>query len=71
MAISHVLVAKSILGTPAVWRQHILAAHPTDKRNTRASELLELLSTEPTASEHARSVLFGSRLARRRHSMKR
>jgi hypothetical protein len=50
MAISHVLVAKSILGTAAVWRQHILAAHPTDKRNTRASELLELLSAEPTAS---------------------
>ena len=46
MAISHILVAKSILGTAAVWRQHILKTHPSDKRN----ELLELLSAEPTAS---------------------
>jgi hypothetical protein len=50
MAISHVLISKSIAGATAVWRQRTLAAHPDDKRNTRASELLELISAEPTAS---------------------
>ena len=49
MAISHVLISKSITGATAVWRQRTLAAHPDDKRNTRASELLELISAEPTS----------------------
>lgn len=50
MANTHIFVAKSILGTTAVWRQRTLAAHPTDKRNAHASELLELLSAEPATS---------------------
>ena len=50
MAISHILVAKSILGTAAVWRQYMPAAHPNDKRNARASKLRELLSAEPVAN---------------------
>jgi hypothetical protein len=50
VANTHIFVAKSILGTTAVWRQRTLAAHPTDKRNAHASELLELLSSEPATS---------------------
>ena len=50
MANTHIYVAKSILGTTAMWRQRMLAAHPDDKRNARASELLELLSAEPATN---------------------
>ena len=50
MANTHIYVAKSILGTTAMWRQLMLTAHPDDKRNARASELLELLSAEPATN---------------------
>jgi len=53
VANTHVFVAKSILGTTAVWRQRTLAAHPADKRNAHASELLELLSAQPATSVSA------------------